>query len=359
MAVLEKVEELLQEGAQVIGYKPEKLASLEGGMAIQKQFSELADKIWGNAVSDKGEKKYRNGMVAWGTTARDYLLSKGLPADINIVENDSKTDFDYIHYTIGESDVYFVSNQTIERQKINCQVRVSGKQPELWDALTGEIREANAFGQMDGLTTVPLTLEPYGAIMVVFNKKINKNKQGTVQRNFLDYKTVKDITGEWEVNFDPEWGGPGSVTLTELLDWTKHTDEGIAYFSGTAVYNKTFNIDFEPQKGKQYFLQLESVKDVGIAEVRINGIDKGILWTKPFRVEVSRGLQRGENTLEIMVVNSWFNRVAGDEIFPDKFQYTSTNAVLMHDFRGRPRDKIPLEPSGLLGPVSIREAVIK
>jgi hypothetical protein len=356
MAVLEKVEELLQEGAQVIGYKPEKLVSLAGGMDVQKQFSELADRIWGNEVSAKGEEKYGKGLVTWGKTARDYLLSKGIPADFNVLDNESNTDFDYIHYTIGESDVYFVSNQTTERQELICQLRINRKQPELWDALTGEIRVAKAFGQQDGLTSVPLTLEPYGAIMVVFQKKINKNKQGTVQRNFLDYKTVKDITGEWEVNFDPEWGGPGSVTLTELLDWTKHPDEGIKYYSGTAVYNKTFDIDFEPQKGKQYFLQLESVKDVGIAEVKINGKDKGILWTKPFRIEVSQELQKGENILEIKVVNSWFNRVAGDEIFPDKYQFTSTNAVLMHDFRGRPRKVIPLEPSGLLGPVSIKEA---
>jgi len=45
--------------------------------------------------------------------------------------------------------------------------------------------------------------------------------------------------------------------------------------------------------------------------------------------------------------------VAGDQIFPDKKQYTSTNAVLINDFRGRPRKEIPLELSGLLGPVII------
>ena len=67
-------------------------------------------------------------------SAREYLLSKNVPADFDASENDSKTDFDYIHYTVGENDVYFVSNQTIERQKINARFRISGKQPELWDA---------------------------------------------------------------------------------------------------------------------------------------------------------------------------------------------------------------------------------
>ena len=234
---------------------------------------------------------------------------------------------------------------------------MTSKQPELWDALCGETREAAAFTQKDKLTTVPLTLEPYGAIMVVFNKQIDKNKQGTQLRNYSDHKTVQNINGSWEVNFDPKWGAPESVTFPELTDWSQHTNEGIKYYSGTAVYNKTFNIDFEPQKDEQYFLQLGSVLDVGIAEVKINGKDKGVLWTKPFIVEISEELQKGENILEIKVVNSWFNRVAGDEMFPNKKKYTNTNTVLINDFRGRPRKEIPLEPSGLLGPVTIEQAL--
>jgi hypothetical protein len=359
MAILEKVESLLKQGAQVIGYKPESAVTLVGGEKAQKQFSGLVDKIWGKAVVEKGEKKYGNGLVAWGITAREYLLSKGVTTDFNVVESDRKTDYDYIHYTIGQSDVYFVTNQTTERQKINCDFRVAGLQPELWDALTGEIREAKAFTQKEGLTTVPLTLEPYGAIMVVFNKEIAKDKQGIAERNYADYETVENIDGEWTVDFDPKWGGPGSVLFPELMDWTQHLDEGIKYYSGTAIYNKTFSLNFEPQKDKQYFLQLESVKDVGIAEVKINVKDKGVLWTKPFRIEISNELQKGENTLKIKVVNSWFNRVAGDEMFPDKKQLTSTNAVLINDFRGRPRKEIPLEPSGLLGPVTIEETLTK
>jgi hypothetical protein len=356
LAVLKKTEELLQQGATVLGDKPIGMVSLVGGAEAQHQFQELADKIWGETPSGKEEKPYGKGTVAWGMTARDYILSKGTPADFNILENDSKTDFDYIHYTIGESDVYFVTNQTTERQKVNARFRVAGKQPELWDALTGEIREAKAFSQQDGLTTVPLTLEPYGAVMVVFNNSISANAQGSTQRNYPDFETLAEITGEWTVSFDPEWGGSASVTFSELTDWTQHPDDGIKYYSGPAVYTKTVQIGFEPQKNKQYFLILGSVKDVGIAEVKINGKNKGVVWTSPFRVEITEELQKGENKLEIKVVNSWYNRVAGDQMFPDKKQFTSTNIDLKHDFRGRPIDEIRLEPSGLLGPVTIQEA---
>lgn len=356
MAVLEKIEELLKGGTQILGNKPESSASLVGGEKEKKQFRELRNKIWGNTNTEKGEKKYGKGLLAWGVNAREYLLSKGVVPDFNVVESNSKTDFDYIHYIAGESDVYFVTNQTTERKKINCQFRVSGLQPELWDALSGEIRVAKAFSQEDGLTNVPLTLEPYGATMIVFNTPIDVNKQGSSKQNYTDYKTVKSIAGEWSVNFDPNWGGPGVVTFPVLADWSQHSNKGIKYYSGTAVYNKVFNVDFNLQKDKRYFLQLENVKDVGIAEVKINGIDKGVLWTKPFRVDISEELKKGGNILEIKVVNSWFNRVAGDEIFPNENQLSSTNVVLINDFRGIPRKEIPLEPSGLLGPVTIEEA---
>jgi hypothetical protein len=359
MAVLEKLEKLLKQGATAIGNKPENLTSLVGGEKEQQQFSELANKIWGEENTEKGTKKYGKGSVNWGVLAREYLLEEGIPADFNVLGNDSKTDFDYIHYKISDSDVYFVSNQTEERKTINCEFRVSGLQPELWDALTGEIHDAQAFSQKEGLTTVPLTLEPFGAIFVVFNTQIDKNEQGTALRNYPDFSPIKNIDGEWTVNFKPEWGGPESVVFTELMDWTTHSNEGVKYYSGSAIYNKTINIDFELQNDKQYFLQLGNVKDVGIAVVKINGTEKGVLWTSPFRVEVSQQLQQGENTLEIEIVNSWYNRVAGDQTFPDKKQYTSTNIDLHHDFRGRPIDNITLEPSGLLGPVTIEEAVFK
>jgi hypothetical protein len=355
LAVLEKLEKLLQQGATILGHKPEKLISLAGGEEAQKRFRELSQKIWGEASTEAGERNYGKGKVTWGVSARAYLLSKEVAADFDVLENDSKTDFDYIHYTIGDRDLYFVTNQTTEGQKFQCTFRVSGKQPELWDALSGEIREAKAFTQKDGLTGLPLSLEPYGAVLVVFGKKISGKQQGTAQGNYADFVTLAEVSGEWAVSFDPRWGGPESVLFTELLDWTQHSDEGIKYYSGAAVYKKSFTWEAESREGKRYYLQLGSVKDVGIAEVKINGIDKGVVWTSPFRVEISEELEQGENTLEIKVVNSWFNRVAGDQTFPDNKQYTSTNIDLKYDFRGRPMEKIPLEASGLLGPVEILE----
>lgn len=357
LTVLQKLEDLVSQGATVIGPKPNGAISLVGGDEAKKAFQSLTDKLWGNDNVASGSLDYGKGKVVWGVSAREYLLSQGVDPDFAVENNDSKTDFDYIHYTVGEADVYFVSNQTAEKQVLTAAFRVEGLHPELWDANTGDIRDALAFKQADGKTEVPLTLEPYESVIVVFNAEIPASRQGVAQGNYPDYKTVKAIDGEWELYFDPEWGGPGKVVFPELSDWTKSNDPGIKYYSGKVKYTKTFDLDFVPENGSEYFLQLESVKDVGIAAVTVNGKYKGITWTKPFRVNLNGDLKEGENTLEISVINSWFNRLAGDEILDDQKKYTSTNIVISNDFLGRKRPEIILEESGLIGPVTIKKSV--
>lgn len=59
---------------------------------------------------------------------------------------------------------------------------------------------------------------------------------------------------------------------------------------------------------------------------------------KPAPVDVTNELVDGENRLEVEVINSWYNRVAGDEMNPRPDQITKTNIVLINDFRGKPTE---------------------
>ena len=77
-----------------------------------------------------------------------------------------------------------------------------------------------------------------------------------------------------------------------------------------------------------------------------NGVDLGMVWTKPARVDISRAARAGENDLEVTVVTLWPNRIIGDESLPAEKHLTQTN---LRKFSAAP----PLLPSGLLGPVEI------
>jgi len=76
-------------------------------------------------------------------------------------------------------------------------------------------------------------------------------------------------------------------------------------------------------------------------------LDLGIVWRPPFRVNLGKSVKAGENTLEVMVVNSWYNRLIGDASLPEDQRLTKTNIQVTVNGPG----KWQLEPSGLLGSV--------
>jgi len=351
LAALEKVEKLLKQGAKVIGPKPERFISLKGGERSQEKFERIADRIWSDDAPEKGSSRYGKGTLVWGMSAREYLLSQGVKEDFSSPEDPGLESLDYIHYRFDGRDLYYVSNITDRPMDVNCVFRVSSREPELWDAMTGDVRTLGAYTQKDGMTTIPLHFDECGSAMIVFNREISPEECGAEKKNYPSYRLLQAVNGPWKVSFDPRWGGPEQVIFKDLVDWTTSSDPAIRYYSGHATYSTSFLFDSDGTKGT--ILDLGSIKDVGMASVKLNGNDLGVVWTSPFRVDISSAVRRGLNELEVTVVNSWFNRVAGDQLNPEGKQYTSTNIVLDHDFKGRKLDVLKLSPSGLLGPVQI------
>ena len=50
-----------------------------------------------------------------------------------------------------------------------------------------------------------------------------------------------------------------------------------------------------------------------VAQVRVNGIDCGLAWAPPYRVEIADALRRGSNEIEIIVFNTAANALGADE----------------------------------------------
>ena len=117
------------------------------------------------------------------------------------------------------------------------------------------------------------------------------------------------------MSFDPKWGGPERVTFDALADWTQRAEPGIRYYSGAAPYRKSFDLPAGQPGDAQLYLDLGTVRN--LARVRLNDQDLGVVWCAPWRVRITEAVKPGGNRLEITVVNTWVNRLIGDEQEPE------------------------------------------
>jgi len=186
--------------------------------------------------------------------------------------------------------------------------------------------------------------------------------------NVQSNSVLKKIVGPWKVFFDPAAGGPGEVTFSTLDDWSKRPENGIKYYSGTAIYKTTF---IAPASINTSRVKLNLGKVLVMAEVKLNGKNLGTLWKPPYDVDITDAIKTGENRLEIKLVNLWVNRQVGDENLPEdsnrkpdgtlkswpdwvlKGKASPTGRFSFTSWRLWKKDD-PLAESGLLGPVTVQ-----
>jgi hypothetical protein len=346
LPALEKVASLINAGATVIGPRPTGMFGKPLQPGDPEKFDALVKRLWEDASNQNAtENRIGSGRLVWGKTARQVLQELGVGPDFEYRGLSDAGTIDWIHRATSDgSEIYFVTSRWETPESIKCSFRVSGKQPELWNPVTGERRDATTFRQENGRTMVPLDFDPCGSVFVVFRKPIGAKVDGSTTSNSPVFTPQLELGGGWDVSFDPKWGGPAKVRFDELLDWTKHADQGIKFYSGTAIYRKTFTLPTAPDKSQQLVLDLGEVREV--AEVRLNRQDLGVVWTKPARVNITSAVKVGVNELEVSVVNLWPNRLIGDAALPPEKRFTETN---MRKFVSTS----PLLPSGLLGPVQV------
>jgi hypothetical protein len=348
LAVLQKLEALVKAGATVTGPKPTVLPGLNNSDDDRKLFEELSGKLWGTIDGKEiTENVYGKGKVIYGPSAEEVLFKNGTGKDFYF---NGTPALDYIHRRTEAGEVYFIRNEAGEWAKGEARFRVSGQYPELWDPATGFQTKVVNYRTENNQTGLQLELPPHGSVFVVFQ---NRQRNLPVMES-RDNITEQELTGPWTVSFPQGWGAPPEVVFDRLQSWTELENPGIKYFSGTATYQKTFTIEKENEnKGTACYLDLGEVRDV--AEVFVNGKSAGILWKKPFRVDISGLVKPGENELKIEVVNMWVNRLTGDMQLDAKDRYCKTNQPYMtREVWPGGDEPFRVQPSGLLGPVKLQ-----
>jgi len=354
-----KLSELIRAGATLVGPAPERSPSLGNYPGCDETVRRIAADLWGAGAGQ--------GKVFWGRSIEQILADLHVPRDFAFASSDAQADIAYKHRVADTADIYFVSNQSGSATMVECQFRVTGKIPELWQAETGGMEPAPVFQDDGSLITVSLRLEPAESVFVIFRQAVVSDHAVAVTGQPLTQESVsgksipifqlaarndrlilnawaagnyeiKTARGRhlhasvaslpapvslnvgWKVSFPPKLGAPAAIRLDQLGSLSRHADAGVRYFSGTAAYTRDCEMaaaDLAPTH--DIYLDLGQVKN--LARVKINNVDLGVLWKPPFRVCITPALQPGLNHIEIQVTNLWANRLIGDEQLPDDCEW--------------------------------------
>ncbi|MBX7258305.1 MAG: glycoside hydrolase family 2, partial [Candidatus Hydrogenedentes bacterium] len=312
-ALLKKIAALVEAGGQVLGPKPERSPSLQDFPRADDEVKRLADGLWGNH------------RVMTGIDVSEALAKLETPADV-----DCPKDMLWKHRREGDIDIYFVSNQKREERTETISFRVDDRKPTLWRPDSGRIEPVRSKTR-NGRTSMTLHFDPSGSVFVVFAKSSPRTEPRSPK-----LRVMAELNGPWTIAFPS-----GEITSDTLRSWTEQDASSIKYYSGTATYRTSFSVS---KVGTTAILDLGMVHEM--ARVRVNGIDAGALWKQPYRLDISKALKKGENTLEVDVVNTWINRLIGDAqpgvATPETFTTTKNWKA-----------ESPLQPAGLLGPVQV------
>lgn len=324
---LEKLHSLIEQGATVVANAPQSIATLVGGEQSQTRFDQAVKAIWGTAkqgaITHLGK-----GRLLSGATLEEALHMLDIKPDVC-------GDVRWIHRHVKGADWYFVT--PLKQASFNGKVKFKAQgAAELWNPVTGEITPLKVEREGE-YATVQLDMPKAGSCFVVFNHdKKQKNPEA------VTYKHTQSIEGKWLVEFPEGWGAAPRLEIETLVPWCNMplSEEGKA-FSGSVTYSTTFQI---PDEGKQLMLDLGKVSM--IAEVTLNGKKLRTLWCTPYTLDITNDVKSGDNTLQVKVTSTWFNRLVYDAALPEADRKTWTISG--------PSAGSPLKEYGLLGPVTLK-----
>ncbi|TZF80643.1 hypothetical protein FW774_20235, partial [Pedobacter sp. BS3] len=283
----------------------------------------------------------------------------------------------WTHRRDGDSDIYFVSNQTGSENHAELLFRVNGKIPQLWDPETGKQYSSTQWHTEGDRIRMTIPFTPFGAVFVIFQPKNSIKPSTALYREEKITRTIP-VETKWQVTFPAGYGAPPKAELG-TGSWTSSKVFGIKYFSGTATYQSTITVSNQQLKSG-ILLDLGEVKNM--AEVLVNDVVADTLWKPPFRTDISKLLKAGQNKITFKITNTWWNRMVGDEQLPEDLQWRPNLQYAGNDYKGyelkefpkwvwtgeqRPsKDRVtftpwrfvekdsPLQPAGLIGPVSLQ-----
>lgn len=269
----------------------------------------------------------------------------GLKPDFVVRNARAGDDVNYLHRREGDTDIYYVVRWNRLKDDAMIGFRVTGRIPEIFDPLTGEIAEAEEFHVEGDYTYLPaIPCDAKEATRFVVFRKATDVRDRNAKRPECKVRRLDFASTGWTMRFRDDLGVDETVVTNRLFDWSTHSNPKVATFSGTATYTAKASLPAD-YRGGDVTLRLGRVEE--LCEVLVNGQSCGVAWCEPYEVKVPSALLTSQSgfDLKIRVVNSWHNRLLADQSLPESERRTFT-------LRPPKADAKPVA-SGLIGPLEL------
>ncbi|MDR2805133.1 MAG: glycosyl hydrolase family 2 [Dysgonamonadaceae bacterium] len=337
LETLSKIYALVEQGATIIfaGQYPEDVPGLFRLEERRKAFAEIMKRLRTEPTAVNAGTQFLASLPAKFNSCRE---SFGADYGGNLIRRKHETGYIYFFTMLKNNPV----NNWIT-------LGVNAKSAVFFDPMTGKKGKAN-LRQSDGRTEVFMQLKP-GQSMIL---KTFTDKEIDSEPWIYWQSTGKTFAWNenWKLEFiESEPEVKQTFQLDKIGSWTDLPNDTLKVNMATARYSKTFY--FKKEAGKEYLLSLGDVRES--AAVWINGKKVATLFAAPFETLVGAYLKNGENRLEIDVTNLPANRIADYDRRGVEWRIFHDVNFVDIQYKKTTYDQWDTVPSGLLGPVQIRE----
>ena len=265
------------------------------------------------------------GAVAVGLEALADALTAAVDPDLGI--SPMTADIGFVHRRYADADIYFIANTGPHGRTFRITARGKSRSYEEWDATTGQVVRAGP--ATDG---IDVSLQPYQAtVIIMINDALATQAEpsrSTEPTAVMQSRRIR-LDGSWQVAFADEQ--PKPVHLPHVWE----DQPGRRHYSGAATYATRCELgDLPPEARVVIDFGDCSVTDAAdqdnaglvgpsyrvavtgpvgeIAEVKVNGLDCGVAWDPPYRVDITGVVRGGVNEIKITVRNTAANALAAD-----------------------------------------------
>jgi hypothetical protein len=312
------VRSLVYSGAAVVGTRPERSLQVSQRENADAEVAEIGRELWGDApLADGTVRQLGRGRVMGHRSLNAALVELGVPPEFSTEPRSVSGKLRHQHRLGPEAEIFYLAAFGDEPLEFTGVFGTAAGRPELWNLMRGTRRALPDFKVEGGVTSIPIRMEAGDSLCVVFPKE-GAPAPAAAGPNFTQQEVLRPIESRWNVCFKGARadGSDAVATFGSLEDWRTSEDPDVRYFSGTATYSGRLDLS-RAEAARNCWLDLGTVEV--IARVSLNGRDLGVVWSAPWRVELS-GAKEGENRLEIEVTNLWINRLVGDEKLPRDFE---------------------------------------